>query len=204
MSDVHSETGELIESARRGNRQAWDTLVSLCQEPLESHIRQRVGPHLRRDVGLDDIYQDTLVQALRSMPTCRARDEAGLIRWLKGISEHVILNLARRQRGNKLLFVEHETRSTEPAASRVLRREERRDRLMVVLDSLDPDYRTVVQLVRLEGLQIKEAARRMNRSPKSVMHLLSRALRKLQRTFGETGSLSLPAEGFTNTRNEED
>ncbi len=197
-------TDTVLDRAREGDRKAWDTLVAACRERLQEHIQMRVGSHLRRDVGLEDVYQDTLIQALRSMPTCRARDEQAFLRWLKGVAEHVILNLARRQRGDKLLFVEHEAPATGPAPSRVARREERLDRLRAAVDSLEPDYRKVVYLVRIEGLQIKEAARRMNRTPKSVMHLLSRALKKLQETFGETASLSLPPEGFARENGDTD
>jgi len=47
-------------------------------------------------------------------------------------------------------------------------------------------------LVRIEGLQIKEAAERMNRTPKAVAHLLARALKQLKERFGDTESLHLP------------
>ena len=66
MSD-RPDTSSLIDRARQGDPDAWDTLVGGCRPRLESHIQMRVGSHLRRDVGLEDVYQDTLIQALRSI-----------------------------------------------------------------------------------------------------------------------------------------
>ncbi|MCZ6796204.1 MAG: sigma-70 family RNA polymerase sigma factor [Planctomycetota bacterium] len=194
----HQHIEQTLQKARDGDRNACVALVASCRTRLEAHIRMRVGDHVRQDVSLDDVYQEAVTQALGSMVHCRANDEASFLRWLKGIAEHVILTLARRQRGDKLLYVDHDASAREPTPSKVVRREERLDRLRDALDSLSPDYRTVVYLVRIEGLKIKEAAERMNRTPKAVMHLLGRALKKLKDTFGDTESLSLPPRGLMN------
>ena len=77
-----------------------------------------------------------------------------------------------------------------------MRREERRDRLQQALADLSPDYREAIELVRIRGLQVKEAAKRMNRTPKAVMHILARGLKELKSAFGETESLSLPPEAL--------
>ena len=188
----------MLREARDGDRNACDALMANCRNRLEAHIRMRVGDHVRQEVCLDDVYQEAVTQALRSMTHCRANVEISFLRWLKGIAEHVILTLAKRQRGDKLLYVDHDVPAREPTPSKVVRREERLDRLRDALDSLSPDYRTVVYLVRIEGLKIKEAAERMNRTPKAVMHLLGRALKKLKDTFGDTESLSLPPRGLMN------
>ncbi len=88
--------------------------------------------------------------------------------------------------------------------SRVLRREERFDRLEDALGSLSAEYRQVLVLVRLEGLPIKEVARRMDRSYKAVSHLPFRATRKLREVFGDTESLQLPDRRFTHEGGEDD
>ena len=47
-------------------------------------------------------------------------------------------------------------------------------------------------LVRLEGLSIKTAAERMNKTPKAALHLLARGLKKLKEILVDTESLRLP------------
>jgi RNA polymerase sigma-70 factor (ECF subfamily) len=180
------------------SQQDIERMLGEARPRLEAHIRMRLGPHLRREVSPEDVYQETLARALKSLPQCRADDEESFFRWLRGIAEHVILNLARRQRGDKLVYIDHDAPVAGPTPSKLLRREERFERLREALDALEPDYREVVYLVRIEGLKIKEAAERMNRSPKAVMHLLGRALKKLKETFGDTESLSLPPRRLVN------
>ena len=183
---------ELLKSAREGDQGAWETLIDSSRSALEAHIRRRLGRHLRQELEPEDVFQETVAQALKSKGGCRAHDQRSFLGWVKGISEHVILNLARRQRSNKILFVEHDSPSDEPTPSKGLRRDERWDRLQAALDSLSPDHRKAVQLVRIEGLKIKEAAAEMSLSPRAVTHLVGKALKTLQDTIGDTESLTLP------------
>ena len=68
------------------------------------------------------------------------------------------------------------------------------------INSLSPEYREAMFLVRIRGLQIKDAAVRMNRTPQAVKHLLMRAIRKLREILGDTESFSLPPESFEGWR----
>lgn len=188
------EIEALIQRARDGDRNAWEGAVVHFRDPLEAHIRKRIGNHLRQEVDLDDVFQESLAQATRSLSHCHAASAPSFLAWLKGIAEHVILNLARRKRGDKILYVEEDAPSAEPTPSKHHRRGERMDRLQRSLESLKPEYREVVTLVRIEGLPIREAAGRMGRTPKAVAHLLGRALAKLKEAFGDTESLSLPRD----------
>ena len=73
-----------------------------------------------------------------------------------------------------------------------LRRDERFDRFQRAFDALDPDSRQVIFLARIQGLPIKEVARRLERSPNATSILLYRALVKLKGFFGDTESFRLP------------
>ncbi len=183
---------DLFQKARNGDREAWGVLVALYRGPLEAHIRKRVGQHLRQDVDLEDVLQESLTQATQSLSHCQAATAPSFLAWLEGIAEHVILNLARRKRSDKILYVEKDAPAPGPTPSNLHRRVERMDRLQRALDGLSPDYREVIKLVRLEGLPIREAAGRMGRTPKAVAHLLGRALAKLKESFADTESLGLP------------
>ena len=60
------------------------------------------------------------------------------------------------------------------------------------LDSLSPEHREVILLARVEGLEIKQIATRLNKSVSAVKGLLFRALKGLKSSFGDTESLGLP------------
>ena len=86
----------------------------------------------------------------------------------------------------------------EPSASvvspsRRLRREERLKRLERALARLSDDQREVIRLARIDGLSAPEIAARTGRTEAAVRQSLSRGLRALRTTFGDTASLRLPS-----------
>jgi RNA polymerase sigma-70 factor (ECF subfamily) len=194
--ETQRDIQSLLERAQKGDRAAFEAALGDCKDRLERFVRTRIGEHLRQEVDVEDVLQEACAQALATLACFRWSGTGSFLRWLNGIAEHVIVNLARRQRtrGSRVLYVEHDLPNGDPTPSKALRRTERFARLQAALGDLAPDYREVIHLVRIEGLRIKEAARRMNRSPKSVMHLLARALKKLKESFGDTESLGLPPE----------
>lgn len=187
-------TPSMVENARKGNRQAFDSLVGECRVSLEGHVRARIGRSLRSQVDPEDVLQETYGRAWKSIKSFRGKDHRTLLGWFKGIAEHVILDLADRHRRNDVIYLKEppDPGHSQPSPSKTLRREERFSRLHEALDSLSPEHREVVVLVRIEGLKIKEAAERMSRTPNAVMKLLTRALMKLKDAFGDTESLHLP------------
>jgi RNA polymerase sigma-70 factor (ECF subfamily) len=184
---------DLAARAAAGDRAAFEALAADCREPLEALVRQRLGKALLGAMSVEDVLQETFLRALRSIQRFEPREERAFLRWLGGIAMNVIREAAARPRHEPLIALE----DFEPAAahvspSRRLQREERLARLEEALATLSPEHRRVLRLVRLEGLPINETARRLNRSPNAVSHLLLRALRKLRERFGDTESLGLP------------
>jgi RNA polymerase sigma-70 factor (ECF subfamily) len=191
------DTRSLVQRARAGDRQAFDALAGRYREHLEALIRQRLGEGLRGRVAVEDIHQETLLRALRSLAHFEWREaehDASFFRWLSGIAVRVILEAAASARRSAPIALDFEVMADEVSPSRTLARKERLERLQQAIAHLSPDYQTVLRLVRIEGLPVSEAAKRMRRTPNAVSQLLLRALRKLRERFGETESLGLPAE----------
>ena len=195
MNPNHTQEA-LIQRARNRDAEAFEALVHSCRDELQVYVVSRVGTHLRSRVEPEDIVQETCARAWDSIDRVEWSGNATFIRWLKGIARHVILQQAGRHENDALLYVEEDRAGNEPSPSRALRREERFDRLQAAVDRLPPDYRQAVVLVRLNGLQIKDAAAQMDKSPKAVTHLLARALKLLREDLGDTASLGLPARRF--------
>ena len=190
--EPESSTQRLIQRAREGDRAAFDLLVEEHRSRLEALIGARIGAHVRSEVDAADVLQETLLQALRSIERFRWQDEDSFLRWLGGIAEHVILKAATRSKRHQVLRLCRDLPASGPSPSRASRREERFDRLTKALAALTPEHREVIRLARLDGLDLKEIARRMERSTPAVKQLLGRALRKLWAAFGETESFHLP------------
>lgn len=184
----------MVDRARQGDRTAFDRLSGEIQPGLERHVRARIGKFLESRVEVEDVLQETWVRAWKSIPSFRGAGEEVLKRWFKEIAERAILDLASRNRRDRIIYVEapHDQPGSQLSPSQAMRRGERLARLQEALDSLSPEYREAVIPVRLQGMKVKEAAERMGRTPKAVMHLLLRAMKKLKDAFGDTESLHLP------------
>ena len=86
--------------------------------------------------------------------------------------------------------------ASHTSPSRGLRRAERLERLKDALRDLKPEQREAIELAKIDGLKVREIAARMNRSEVAVKQLLSRGLRRMKKTFGDTESLHLPDQGL--------
>jgi sigma-70-like protein len=69
-------------------------MVERCRPRLEAVIESRFGDHLRDRAQPEDVLQETLLRAFRSLGRFRWQGDESFLRWLGGIAEHVILDLA--------------------------------------------------------------------------------------------------------------
>ncbi len=186
------ETHELVESARRGNREAFEVLAAQVRSRLLGRINALLGQKLREKVNPEDVHQEVLLRGLESIARFEGNEVDSFLAWLEGIARNVVRNLVRRKDLKKEFELSHDPPALGSSPSRHQAREERFERLSKAVEALSPDYRTVIRLVRIEGLKIREVAERMGRSESAVKNLLLRAMKELRDSFGATDSFSLP------------
>jgi len=191
MTDI-PDTRVLLEQAQSGSRESFDIFVHRFGPRIDALIASRLGRAQRTASGPEDVKQEALLRAFQAIQRFSWRGEESFLHWLGTIVEHVILKNQERWRYRAALSLHGELFIEQASPSKVMRREERFERLKTALDRLSPEHREVILLARIEKLPGREIARRMGRSPQAVAQLLSRALRKLRETFGDTGSLTLP------------
>ena len=203
-------TRHRIQAAKAGDRQAQDHLFRAQEESLRVFLGSQVGAALGARTDVEDLLQETFLRACRSFGSFHGKSERELRGWLSTIASHVVTDRARELRAQKAdvrrevslsMLGENESQpgvarialeSPTSSPSRILRREERWERLSSAISALSPYHREVIRLARIEGLPMKEVAIRMGRSEKAASMLLVRAQRELRSIFGETESLSLP------------
>jgi len=189
-----TELRDWIGGAQGGDRRAFERAIAAVEADLRRAIDRHLGRSLRVAVDPEDILQETLLRAFESIGRFSWDGERSFQRWLQGIAENLILAAADKRRRRAVLEVRRPSQSPSQASpSRALRREERWERLEKSLALLSPDHREVIRLSRIEGLEVREIAERMGRTPSAVKNLLLRALKELKRSFGDTESLHLPA-----------
>lgn len=181
----------LLKRTRSGDRGAFDELCREHGDGLAALIRARLGAALRAKIEPEDILQETLLRAFESIDVFRGEDAKTFFNWLASIAEHLIWNASqKRSLGEAPLVFDASDGGVSP--SKGLRRKERLARLEASLSGLKPEQREAILLSKVDGLRVKEIAARMGRSEAAVKQLLSRGLRALRRSFGDTESLRLP------------
>jgi RNA polymerase sigma-70 factor (ECF subfamily) len=190
--DEKQDIQHLIHQAQGGNRDAFDRLVRRYSPRLEVVVRRRIGSSLRQRIEIADVLQESLLKAFQSIGSFEYRGEESFLQWLKAIAENLLLYWAREYQRRDQLPLLSEPKGTAVSPSRELRRQERFSRLQEVFSQLNPDEREVILAARVEGLPMKEIAKRLGRSPDAARPLLWRSIQKLRVSFRETESLSLP------------
>lgn len=181
----------LLERIREGDRPAFDLLFEKYRRRLAILIYYKLDSQLRRTTDVEDILQETLLRAFRSIETFHYRTPGSFLSWLSKIAEHVLVDTARfegRERRNAGERVPFRSQSNpagpEPAdrhtPSRILAEAEGYASLLARLDSLPEQYREVILLAKVEGLSTADVAERLGKSREATALLLHRAVARFR------------------------
>ncbi len=190
MNPISSSQG-LIERIKNGDREAFSALFEKHRPRLAVLIHYRLSPELRRFFEVDDILQETFLEAFRDFDQFTYQSPGSFMSWLVRISDHVMADLARSQGRQKrhaaqILRFRSESNPAGPepidsrTPSRVFAEEEGLQKLLAQLNALPENYRQAILLVKAEGLTTKEAAARLGKTSESMALLLHRALKRFR------------------------
>ena len=188
-------TRGLVEAAQVGDDDALRELF-VRYYPIVVRIAElRLGRRIRGRIDAEDVAQETLLEAFRSLSRFRHRSEGGFRNWLSTILEHNVRDLGRRQdagkRGGGREKLHAELGETSLSSSifgaagatpsQVLMGEELEARLeKAILEHLVGPYREVVILRNLCGMTYPEVAAEMGYDRESTVRSLhARAMGKL-------------------------
>jgi RNA polymerase sigma-70 factor (ECF subfamily) len=198
MRDEPLPIPELIRRAQAGDAGALQDLLGRCREFVRLVVRHRSGGRLQARVDSSDLVQETLLRAAQNIRQFQGTGEEEWRAWLGRIAEREVVHQLRHHLGAaKRDASREEPLAPEPSAngtarldqwaarpqtspSRAAMRKEQTLALADALARLPDDYREVLTLRHLEGLEFTEVARRLNRSSGAVRALWIRALKKLR------------------------
>jgi len=156
---------------------------------LYNFVFYRVGC---RHPDTEDIVQEVMMAAIRGMPNFARR--SSLFSWLCGIAKNKIAQFhAKRAKtatieavlsnvnGELDLLLQQVDRS--PLPLEIMEKEEVRNMVGAAMASLQPTYRRVLDLKYATGLPVKDIAAQLNKTPKAVESMLTRARDAFQRVF---------------------
>lgn len=172
----------LVEECRRGNEQAWSTLVDRYKDLVYS-IPIRYGAP-RQDAA--DIFQAVWLDLFNELP--RLRDAEALQGWLIRVTSHKCYHW--KQRLDVPADVEDvEVPSNGDLASDVLSDLEREQMLREAISQLPPRCRQMIELLFFQQppLPYIEVAQRLKLAPGSIGFIRGRCLKRLKDTLESKG-----------------
>src|SRR5580693_9104013 len=179
-----NEEVALVERARDGDSDAFDSLLDPWRKPLFGYIYRMVT--LRQDA--EDLLQDVLVRVLENIREYRG--EARFKSWVFGIATHVCLDHLRKR---KRWRVEAQCLGEEEATADPEFRFEIREHIAFCFScisrTLPPEEQAAVMLKEVLGFTSEEAAKILSVSEPVFRHRLAAARAKM--TEGYDGLCAL-------------
>jgi RNA polymerase sigma-70 factor (ECF subfamily) len=179
-----------LERIKEGDRQALSDLFQRNTRRLAVLVHYKLNPELRRFADIDDVVQETLLEAYRDIDQFEYRKPGSFLNWLARIADHVIADLSRSQgrqkRAAQVVPFKSESNPAGPepvvslTPSRILAEKEGLALLIARLDRLPDNYREAILLAKVEGLTTQQLAERLGQSRESVALLLHRAVKRFR------------------------
>lgn len=190
----------LVESARRGDRGAFEVLV----KRYEAKVYHLAYGFVQDPATADDLAQDVFVKVYCHLPKFKFESEFGT--WLYRIAvNHIKDHLRKIARRKEVSLQELENSrfaAEDPAPGREAERlgEERRAAVHKALLTLPPKYNVILTLRDVRGLSYEEIAEVLKISPGTVDSRLHRARRQLRKKMAPY--LTLEGRGHEGGGNE--
>ncbi len=187
------DEAQLVQYAKEGDLDAFNRLVLEYQD-----MAFNVAYRLMSDPALaEDITQDAFISAYRKLKSFKGGSfKSWLMRIVTNAGYDELRKLKRRPtialepKNNEDEEIESPTWLTDPNESpeHAILREELNRAIQTCLEKLDFDFKSIVILVDIQGMDYSEAASSLNKPLGTVKSRLARARNKMQeclRGFGE-------------------
>lgn len=196
MSLDSRTTEELAEAAANGDRAALDELLVRHLPDLRAYVRLRMGPGMRAHDRESDVLQSVCREILLGADRFRHAGEGAFKSWLytttlrKLVDRNAFHRAEKRDVGRMdgadvAALADAYRRFSSPSQRAAV--SEQVVRIEEAFETLTDEYREVILLSRVVGLNRQEVAREMARSEDSIRNLLHRALAKLADAVDPSG-----------------
>jgi RNA polymerase sigma-70 factor, ECF subfamily len=178
---------ELVAALRRGDQDAFASLVRVQGRPLLATLRRMLGD----EHDARDCLQEAFLSAFRSLATFECKSRLGT--WLHRIAVNAALMRLRARRSRPEVPIDElvptfapdghhalAPRAWDEEAIDLLARRESRDLLRGAIDRLPDGYREVVVLRDIEGLCTEQTAEVLGITPNATKIRLHRARQALR------------------------
>lgn len=195
--DAKDPTEHLAADAALREPEAFARLVARVRGGLATWIAVRMGPRLRARVSEDDVLQESLLQAYRTLDGFVSQGPGSFRRWLLSVAENRIRDLSRfhgaqkrdaareigapRTEAERNVLDQLSLHATSPASA--VHALEARQAMAAAIEGLPDDLRGVVVARALEERPFREIAEQVERPLTTVQAQYARGLRLLKQAL---------------------
>src|SRR5262245_34695765 len=199
MENNSTETVELLERARAGDRDALNAIFARHRDRLRRMVVMRLDRRVQARLDHSDVIQDAYVDVVTRLDEYLRDPRLPLFLWLRLVVGERLLKLHRHHLGTQMRDAGLEVslyRGALPAASsaalaaqllgkhtsptEAVARAERMLRLQEALNTLDPLDREVLSLRHFEELSLAETAQVLGVAESAAAKRYVRALKRLK------------------------
>lgn len=169
--------------ATAGDRAAYHALMSELADAIEAYLRSRFGA----TAFLEDCVQDALLAIHRARASYDPRRPFRA--WLFAIVRHKAIDHLRREESRGRLEGVHRADADAVAVAGIAAPAEPAAGVdaAVLLRSLPPKYREALELTKLEGLSLEDAAQRAGTTASAMKTRVHRAVRAVRAAIESDG-----------------
>lgn len=182
--------------AREGDPSAYEQLFRHVQHRLTLYIRGRLGRELLSKLELDDIVQETYLEAHKDFDAFQNWGEGSFCRWLFGVAENCIRRASGRARAAKRTAPGGRIRASEglqflaaqgAGPGTELQENEESEELVRALSQLSETSRELLMLRYFQELTLDALARHFQLPKSTIQSRLARATLELGRVMKSKG-----------------
>lgn len=197
---VNEQEADLVRQAAAGGRAALEELLLAHYDRLAQRLIPKMPVDLRRSVCVEDVLQETFVEAAQRVAQFRPDGPDAFYAWLATIADHRLVDMVRALRaakrgGGRAAVAANDWEASltdllgllamhERTPSRSLARREAVHTIQATLGMLHEDYGLALRLRYVEGLPMAEVGRRMGRTEAAVQMLCHRGLKQMRDLLG--------------------
>lgn len=159
----------LARAAQGGDRKAYSLLLSICVTWLSRYYARRIAP-----AQLDDLVQETLLAVHRKLSSYEPARP--FLPWLAVIARYRWIDALRKSYRNEETTIQGYEFSEAPEQEVVMAKIS----LETLFALLPQGQSQAIELVKIKGLSIREAAEKSGQSEALVKVNIHRGLKKLQ------------------------
>lgn len=186
------EKAELVQRALGGDRDALESLLLAYYPDLQRRVKSRMSKRLAQLFSVEDVLQLAYSRAFNAVSNFEPKSEHSFYGWLCRIADNQLIDLAKQRRRENIVDAPQSIRDTSTVdlldcftseglapVDGAIRGEAAR-LLHVAIGGLPLEYKQVIELRDINGVELEDIAEQMGKTVDAVRALRHRAMKKLR------------------------